>query len=74
MGLCIHCMGSNNQTIVFVQVARFLPIFVIWDTFPIFALAFLSEAASSEQQDMLYSHMLSVYYLAYIQTLLEKHS
>lgn len=61
-------MGSNKKTILFVQVARFLPIFVIWDTFPIFALAFLSEVASSEWQDTLRTHMLSVCYLAYIQT------
>lgn len=61
-------MGINEKTIPFVPVAKFLPIFVIWDTFPIFALASLSEVASSERQDTLQSHMLSVCYLAYIQT------
>lgn len=61
-------MGINKKTILFVPVARFLPIFVSWDTFPISALASLSEVASSERQDTLQSHMLSICYLAYIQT------
>lgn len=67
-GLYIHCMGSNKKTILFVQVARFLPTFAIWETFLIFALAFVSEVASSKHQDTLQSHMLSVCYLADVQT------
>lgn len=60
-------MDSNKKTILFVQVARFLPIFAIWDTFPIFAPAFVSEVASSKWPDTLQSHMLSVCYLADVQ-------
>lgn len=44
----IHYMGRKTKIIFIVQVARFLPVFVIWDTFPVFALAFLSEVASSK--------------------------